>query len=94
MMAGAIIRKNYALNLYRGDNMKNMDYRIVKQVFDAGECKAEVLLHVSTIDYAFKELMKIVRESKAELLEYDCTIGILNDMGFLVMYFHSRGGLV
>lgn len=70
--------------------MKSREYRLVKQIFYKGDYKTEVLLHATSFDFAFKELVKFVREHKTELLEYDSTVGILNDMGFLCMYFQSR----
>lgn len=70
--------------------MKSREYRLVKQMFYKGDYKTEVLLHSTSFDFAFKELVEFVREHKTELLEYDSTVGILNDMGLLCMYFHSR----
>ena len=70
--------------------MNGNEFRIVKQIFYKGDYKTEVLLHATSFDSAFKELVKFVREHKTELLEYDSTVGILNDMGFLCMYFQSR----
>ena len=70
--------------------MKCTEYRIVKQEYDKGEYKTEVLLYASRYNYAFKELMKIVREIKFESLEYDLTIGIIDSMGALITYFYSR----
>lgn len=66
--------------------MKSMEYRLVKQIFYKGDYKTEVLLHATSFDFAFKELVKFVREHKTELLEYDSTVGILNDMGLLCIF--------
>lgn len=70
--------------------MKCTEYKIVKQEYYKGEYKTELLSYANSY-YALKELMKIVRESKLEFLEYDTTIGIVNDSGELIAYFYSRG---
>lgn len=67
-----------------------MKYKIVKQEYDKGEYKTEILSYASSYYYAFKELMKIVRDIKFEFLEYDTTIGIMDARGALIMYFYSR----
>ena len=70
--------------------MKYTEYKIVKQEYDRGEYKTEILSYASSYYYAFKELLKIVREIKSECLEYDTTIGIVDNMGALITYFYSR----
>lgn len=70
--------------------MKCMGYKIVKQEYYMGEYKTEVLSYANSYYYAFKKLLKIVRDIKPEILEYDLTIGIMDDSGLLITYFYSR----
>ena len=70
--------------------MKCTEYKIVKQEYDRGEYKTEVLSYIDSYNYAFKELIKIVRDIKPEILEYDLTIGIIDASGELITYFYSR----
>lgn len=70
--------------------MNSTGYKIVKQEYYKGEYKTEVLSYATSYYYAVKELRKIIREINLECLEYDITIGIMDDLGALITYVYSR----
>lgn len=68
-----------------------MEYRVVKQLSYKGDYKTEVLCNTDSYKHACKELMKAIRKDGFELLEYSCTIGVVDDLGKLLVYFYNKG---
>lgn len=68
-----------------------MKYRIVKQRYYKGDCKAEIIECVDSYYFAIKEFKKYINNNMKEIISNKSTIAIMNDFGKILLYVHSVG---